>query len=415
MRPVTLRWTSVALACLAASCTGGETAQGQNAQDKEAPAPAAPSEPSPAAPFTAPWTCFRGDGLNNACRSGTVSEAPRLLWTFDAKDEILSTPAIVGGTVYIGTSSQGLLALALDPGEGVARGKELWRAPIEAKVEAAPTVHQGTVYVGDHSGVLHAVEARTGKIQWKFDTTTADSGGQEIAGGAVVVGDGLLFGAYDHNLYCIGLADGKLRWRLETQGPVHATPVVVDGKTFVAGCDEQLRAVEVKTGAELGVLELEGYSSGTPAVSGNLLVLGTSDSKVQGIDWKNLKIAWSYENPDRKFPYQSGPAIGRLASGAQVAVIGGRDKLVHAIHLSSGKSAWTFTTRAKVDSSPVIVGRRVIAAGYDGNLYLLDLETGKEVWKYSAGGAFAGSPAVGEGRLVIANDEGLVHCFDLRP
>jgi outer membrane protein assembly factor BamB len=130
-------------------------------------------------------------------------------------------------------------------------------------------------------------------------------------------------------------------------------------------------------------------------------------------------VVWRYEVPDRKFEFWSSPAMGRVpgAAGAKpvdVAIIGGRDKLVHAIRLDDGQALWTFPTRAKVDASPVIARERVIAASFDGHLYLLDLKSGKEVWKFAAGGPFVASPAVADGRLVIGTDDGAVYCFDLR-
>ena len=60
-------------------------------------------------------------------------------------------------------------------------------------------------------------------------------------------------------------------------------------------------------------------------------------------------------------------------------IIGGRDKLVHALDRSTGKAVWTFTTRARVESSPLVAGSRVFAGSNDGTLYELDLASGKKV------------------------------------
>lgn len=361
--------------------------------------------------LTAPWSSFRGDERNTGHREGAIPDAPRLLWTFDVKGEILSTAAISGGLVHVGTSTAGMICLDLNSTDKA--GKEIWRHQLEASIEASATVQDGLVLFGDNAGFFHALDARTGAPKWKFNSAEADAGGLEIKSSAVVVGDRLLFGSYDQNLYCLSVKDGKKLWLYETQGPVHATPAVVAGKTFVAGCDEHLRTVDIATGKETAALATDGYAAGAPAVWGDRLVIGTSGAKVLCLDWKSSKVLWTYENPERKFPFQAGPAIGILEGGDEVALIGGRDKLVHAIRLADGKSLWTFATRARIDASPVVVGSRVIAAGLDGNIYLLDLATGKELWKFAGGGGFAASPAVGEGKLVISNDEGLVYCFDL--
>ena len=61
---------------------------------------------------------------------------------------------------------------------------------------------------------------------------------------------------------------------------------------------------------------------------------------------------------------------GVFSAGA--CVVGGRDRLVHALDRATGKVAWTFTTRARVESSPLVAGRRVFVGSNDGVLYELE-------------------------------------------
>ena len=56
------------------------------------------------------------------------------------------------------------------------------------------------------------------------------------------------------------------------------------------------------------------------------------------------------------------------------------------IDRQTGKAAWTFTTRARVDSSPVVAGGRVYVGSNDGKLYVLDAASGKSVFEFEAGG-----------------------------
>ena len=64
-----------------------------------------------------------------------------------------------------------------------------------------------------------------------------------------------------------------------------------------------------------------------------------------------------------------------------------------------------------MDSSPVIVGKRVFVGSGDGRVYGLDLKSGKEVWRFNAGAAVLASPAVAAGRLVIGAEDGNLYCF----
>jgi outer membrane protein assembly factor BamB len=360
--------------------------------------------------FEGEWPSFRGGPDLLGWREGVISDSPKLLWTFDAKSEIESTAAIAGGLAVVGTAEAGVIALDLDAKEK--EGKEVWRAKTDGKVAASPAVRDGRVYVGDEGGVFRALDLKTGAEAWTF---APPDGGSEIASSAGFAGDAVLFGSYDNHLYALGAADGKLRWKAATQGPVHATPAIAGGRTFVAGCDEELRSIDVAAGKEVSSLAMGAYSAASPLVAGGRLVVGTFGMQVICVDWREMKLLWTYQNPERQFPYYSSPALApRGAGGKGIVVVGGRDRAIHAIELESGKPLWKLSTKARVDASPVIVGERVIAAGLDGNIYILAVEDGKEVWSFQGGAPFAASPAVGAGKLVISNQDGLVHCFDLR-
>ena len=148
------------------------------------------------------------------------------------------------------------------------------------------------------------------------------------------------------------------------------------------------------------------YTGASPVIEGSRAYYGTYENEVLGVDLKARKIVWTYKHPERNFPFYSSAAL----SGDRI-VVGGRDKMIHAINKTTGKPIWTFTTRARVDSSPVIAGNRVYVGGSDGKLYVLDLQSGKSVFEFEAGGPLSASPAVASGRLVIGSQDGKLFCL----
>jgi outer membrane protein assembly factor BamB len=122
---------------------------------------------------------------------------------------------------------------------------------------------------------------------------------------------------------------------------------------------------------------------------------------VIGIDMAARTVMWTYRHPERLFPYYSSAAFiqGRV-------VLGGRDKMIHALDAKTGKEYWTFMTNARVESSPVVVGSRVFVGSTDGRLYELDLAKGTKLSEFDAGAAITASPAVAGGRLVIGTHDG---------
>jgi outer membrane protein assembly factor BamB len=127
---------------------------------------------------------------------------------------------------------------------------------------------------------------------------------------------------------------------------------------------------------------------------------------VIGVDMKSRKLLWQYRHPERLFPFYSSAAVSQGS-----VVLGGRDKMVHALDMKTGKARWTFMTNARVESSPAIVGTRVFIGSSDGRLYELDLLKGGKVWEFDAGAAISASPAVAAGRLVVGTHDGRLYCF----
>ena len=78
---------------------------------------------------------------------------------------------------------------------------------------------------------------------------------------------------------------------------------------------------------------------------------------------------------------------------------------------ATGKPLWTFATQGEVDSSPVVVGDKVVFGSGDGRLYLVRVATGKKLWSYDLGKELTASPAVAEGLVVIGCEDGVVYAF----
>lgn len=349
------------------------------------------------------WAVFRGDARQSGVAASAVPDDAEILWRFDvgagnadpnAPDPgVEGTAAVAGGIVYVGSLGGNLYALVL------ADGKEKWRYKT-AGVDGPVSFHSGAVYVGDADGVFHCVDAATGKKRWRFET------GGDIKGGANFTGDSVLFGAGDETLYCLSL-EGKERWRFKVPGgPVMATPAVVGGRTFVAGCDSSLHVIDVANGKEVASVGLDGQTGSTAAVDGDELFVGTMANQLIAVNWRKPAVGWRFEAPRRPQPFFSSAAVSD-----RLVISGSRDKRVHALDRKSGKEVWSFPTDRKVDSSPVVVGERVWVGSSDGNLYVLDRRKGTEVRRYELGGEILASPAVADGRLVIGTTKGVVYCL----
>jgi len=343
------------------------------------------------------WTQFRGNARLTGIAAVAPPATPALRWTYEAGEAIDASPAIADGSVYVATSNGDLVAIDL------ASGKLRWKYATGGLIgESSPAVGGGQVFFGDLNGTVHAVSAADGSKRWTFKT------GGEVKSSPTIAGDLVLIGSYDTNLYALDSRTGKVRWKLMTDGPVHATAAVHGDVVYITGCDERLRGLRLATGAVIFTLTTGAYTGASPLVDleKQRAYFGTFNYEVLGVDLRTKKIAWRYRNPDREFPFYSSAS---LADGR--VIVGGRDKSVHAIDAATGKRAWTFATKARVDSSPAIAGGRVYIGSADGRLYGLNAKSGQKEWEFETGSGITGSPAIASGRMVIGTVDGRVYCF----
>ncbi len=341
----------------------------------------------------AEWPLFRGNPLQNGVSPVKLPEKLKIRWKFSTKDSVEGSVAIVDGIVYAGLFDEHLYAIDLKT------GAQKWKTKL-GSIKASPAVKDGKVYVGNDSGDFYCVDAAQGKIEWKFATMG------EITSGANFFGDRILIGSHDETLYCLD-SKGNSVWAFKTQGPVNGSPAVANGKTFVAGCDSNLHVIDIKTGKEDFAISLDGQAGATAAVLGNDVYVGTMNNEFLAINLKNQKVSWRFEAPKRKQPFYASAAVTD-----DLVVVGGRDRKVWGLDRVKGTSTWEFLTGGKVDSSPVVVGKRVYVGSLDKDFYVLDLNTGNQVESITLDGGISASPAVANGCIVIGTEKGTIYCFE---
>src|SRR5581483_5959250 len=182
---------------------------------------------------TAVWAqgqpMFRGGLEHTGVYPGTAPRrAPQLKWQFSTHGQVISSPAIAYGLVYVGSTDQNLYAI------DVQTGKEKWKFATESSITSSPAVFAGLVYFASYDGNLYALNAETGKLKWKFETggerrfshknlhglqpsgeTSPDPWDFYLSSPAVFNG-AVYFGSGDNYIYSLDAATGSLRWKFRT-------------------------------------------------------------------------------------------------------------------------------------------------------------------------------------------------------
>jgi eukaryotic-like serine/threonine-protein kinase len=329
----------------------------------------------------------------NGTKPAPVAGVLEKRWTYEAHSAVYSTAAIHKDLVIFGTDDGRLIALKL------ADGTFVWEYKTDAALSASPLVADGSVFIGDEKGGFHAVNAQDGKPLWTFAEPK-----DKILSKAALGPDTVIFGSYDHYLYCLDRKTGALRWRFETEMQVHGSPCIVDDVAVIAGCDGQARVIAVADGKQRMSVKLEGNLAAAPAHREGVVYFGSLSGEYLALRLKDAKVLWRKAEKDGQF-------FSTAAVTADAAIFSSRSNAVFRVNPENGELAWSFKTRGSVDSSPVICGEVVYVGSDDGNLYALGLADGKERWHFAAGSVILATPAIAGNRLVIGTEDGAVYCF----
>jgi outer membrane protein assembly factor BamB len=206
----------------------------------------------------------------------------------DPFDVFLSSPAVAGGVVYVGSGDHNVYAI------DAATGRLRWKFLTGNVVHASPAVVNGTVFIGSWDRYLYALDARSGALKWKFQTgDDRDIYNQVgIASSAAVAGGIVYFGCRDSKLYALDERSGRLRWKHDEHGSwVIASPAIDDNTVYYTTSDEKrFWALDARTGAERFALPYGAFAFSSPALTANVAYYGTFDGRLHAVDTRAGKI-----------------------------------------------------------------------------------------------------------------------------
>ncbi len=216
---------------------------------------------------------------------------------------------------------------------------------------------------------------------------------------------------------CLDLSTGKERWSLDLKTPLSAG-VGSDGRRLlVVTQDSELIGIE-PDGKQSFKAQVSGEILAPPRGAGGLIVIRSTDGRVQGLDAETGKRKWSYQ---RQLP--------ALTIRSQAGVVIDRDRIYAgwpggkftALTLEKGTALWEVTVAtpkgsteleriSDIISEPVINGERVCVTAFQGRTMCIDRERGQSLWARD----IPSSNAVNFDfkRAYVADDKGVVHGLD---
>lgn len=280
------------------------------------------------------------------------------------------------------------------PLDGEGAVTPIWVFKAEDEIRSTPVVDQGVVYIGVYDNNLYALEAKTGKFQWKHPA----SGG--IASSPYVYGGAVFMGSADRHLYCISTVNGRELWRLPTGGPIYSSPRARFEHVFFGSDDGHLYAVNTASGRLAWKSNAFDPVRSSPHITGDYVFFGTEGGYVFSLD-----LAGS-----TKWQFQARRAVTSTPTvAADMVFFGSVDSTVYALDANSGWAIWRFRANRPIISSPTVVDDVLYIGSADGHLYAIDINSGRKIWSFETTGQIASSPLVHDNAVFFGSTDGYVY------
>ena len=352
---------------------------------------------------------FRGNlehsGVYDAPGAPTFN---KVKWAFHTPGQIISSPAVAGGTVYAGSTDGSLYAVDRET------GKQRWKFEAKSRIASSPAVVDGLVYFGAYDGNFYAVDAALGQLKWKFKTggerrfegkhlhgsqpageTMPDPWDCYLSSPAVWNG-AVYFGSGDGKIYALDAATGALKWKVQTGDVVHASPAVAHGTLFIGSWDSYFYALDAATGKEKWRFKTGddpvihnhvGIQSSAAVVDG-MVYFGCRDAHLYALDELTGEMKWSF---DVKGSWVlNSPAVSR----GMVYFATSDSGMLYAVDAKSGAIVFSVSFQGwPTFSSPAIAGETLYAGSTSGKLNAVDLANRKIAWSFATEASKENGPA----------------------
>jgi outer membrane protein assembly factor BamB len=226
-----------------------------------------------------------GDGLIHAFDAS--SGAPK--WSFHTGGRVRSSPAVSDGVVYVGSWDGSVYALT------AVNGKLIWRYDTKGRtlnsadygfdrrsILSSPAVVADTVYVGSRDAHLYALDAKSGTLKWSYNYEKEN---MTWVVGSPAVSDGVVYSTTSDGrfVHALQAADGKELWRLTMPSVSWTSPAVAGPALYVTNQSGALYVIDRANGKERWHFQTPAGLQSSPAIADGVAYFGSNDGTVYAV------------------------------------------------------------------------------------------------------------------------------------
>jgi hypothetical protein len=228
------------------------------------------------------WQMFHHDLQHSGYSTSTAPKTKDRLWDYTTGGSLSSSPAVVGGKIYVGSTDNKVYCL------DALTGALIWNFTTGGSITSSPAVANGSIYVGSTDNKVYCLDALTGALIWNFTTGGSITSSPAVANGSIYVG------SFDRNIYCLNASTGATIWNYSTGEIVPCSPAVAYGNVYAGSGDRNVYCLNASTGAFVWNFTTGGGVFSSPALADSNVYVGSFGGKVYCLDAFTGAPAWNY-------------------------------------------------------------------------------------------------------------------------
>ena len=296
-----------------------------------------------------------------------------LIWTYSAKDRIVSTPVIYNSLIFIRTR-RSLIAI------NASNGHQLWRveSDVPTRINTGdltvfPLVNNDLVIVAEEGSRLSAFSTDTGKVEWTTPPIEVNLQNPVTASieAYAINGNRLFVARSSWKISAYDLRNGNILWEKRLPNKALLDLETNSRKVYISA-GNLLQVYDSITGDILWEKNFGAYVG--PILLGDdtlYVVLSFGPKNLVAINLDTMNTLWSIDN--YLFKDQE---LRTLALGEDVLIVGS-DRL-YAISKIDGSILWTSEETGPLER-PLVLDKKVIVRNTDKELFLFDGESGEKL------------------------------------
>lgn len=326
----------------------------------------------------------------NAIRA---ESGPISMWLDMPTDQIFTIPVISNGIAFFVFSTRDnsyLYAIDLSTGKAVVTLK------FASNILSAPASVGRTVFVGASSCQVHAYDLDARAEKWSYEDKKCS-----FAALPPIIDDDVVYMAGQGlGLFAFRVQTGEVVWSLKTKAWIDG-PAIMNDDLIVTTGDGLLIALNKKTGAKKWEAKIDGEAS-SPAILDDVIFLLRPSREIRAYALNDGALKWKAK--------VHGGAATRLVLFKDLAIYGAFEDSLIALDAGTGLQKWIFKTKLPC-FNPVVAGGTLFAVCSDRQLYAIDPFTGQEKWRRDNKKATPPPPTFANGIMYTLGSDGLMYAM----